>query len=200
MIIKDDKLKVVFDSETHIYRSMATGNIIPSVTNIMREGGILKCLHDVPVHILEQARQFGTAVHAAIHLFNTDNLKEETLDENLKPYLDVYMDFLEEHKVRVIKSEQVVYNQMFGYAGQYDLYAEVDDCLTLLDIKTSHEVDKKSNSVQLSAYRAAVNENIAKLSVLHLKSDKYKLIELQDNMDVFLSALHIYKFKNDGTK
>lgn len=57
----------------------------------------------------------------------------------------------------VVHAEQVVFSELHGYAGRFDLLAWIDDELTLCDLKTSKYISN-SYAVQLNLYSLAMKE------------------------------------------
>ena len=109
---------LVFEEAGHVYRYH--DKVVPSVTQL------LSPLHDwgmISVNTLERAREFGVHVHKAVHLYNRGTLDEDSLDPNLVPRLNAYKMFLAETGFKVTASECLVYNEVLGYAGTYDISA-----------------------------------------------------------------------------
>ena len=76
-----------FDRDTHTY--WMGSKQIPSVTTILREAGIIST-----EWFNEFARDRGSAIHSAIHLYNQEDLNEFALDPIIVPYLESWKKFL----------------------------------------------------------------------------------------------------------
>ena len=136
-----------FNSETHQYYFE-----IPSVSAILRATVFKDKYKNVPEHILQAAADFGTAIHDAIERDNDiflDDLQKEKFNE--------YQEIKKENNIKIVAQEQMVYyDGDVKYAGRYDMLAEIDDELTLIDTKTTYSLDKKYISYQLSFYAMAL--------------------------------------------
>lgn len=161
----------------------------PSVTNVlsyMPKGKFFdEWLKDVGHNadiILERASREGTQVHnAAEDLMQGKEI--HWLDEygNTKYSLQVWQmilkfaEFWKNHTPKLVKAEGLIYSDTYKYAGRYDLIAEMDDELWLLDIKTSNSLNR-SYDLQLSAYIKAIKEvhniDIQRAGIIWLKSSK----------------------------
>lgn len=132
--------------------------------------------------ILERASKEGTQVHNAAEALMEG--KEVTwLDEygNTKYSLQVwhmilkFAEFWKTYKPKLIKAEGLIYSKTYKYAGRYDIIAELDGEIWLLDIKTSNSLNK-SYDLQLSAYIKAIKEvhdiDIQRAGIIWLKSTK----------------------------
>jgi len=89
---------VAFDKEGHVYT--AAGRTLPSITQILQAEGFIDMSH-----YDEWSRDKGSMVHLAIHYYLSDVLYEETLDDEIKPYLSAFKEFLKDSKFQVDKSE-----------------------------------------------------------------------------------------------
>jgi hypothetical protein len=105
---------VAFNKEGHIYT--ADGKIIPSITQILKaEGFIDTTFYD------EWSRDKGSMVHLAIHYDITGELDEDTIDDEIRPYMIAWRKFLSHSGFTVDKSEVPAINKLYGYAGTPDL-------------------------------------------------------------------------------
>jgi hypothetical protein len=119
----------------------------------------------------------GTAVHKLVeaHVLGTPMPAELLTDPNLTPFLDHFLEFVEEWQVTFEASEMVVGNEEEGYAGTLDYllrspliaaalaaYFQTEvppDVVLMGDTKTGGELDVKGvypeASLQMAAYRKA---------------------------------------------
>jgi ATP-dependent exoDNAse (exonuclease V) beta subunit len=112
------------------------------------------------------ATDLGKAVHkacehAAIH---GRFLPEDTADDELKPFLRQFRQFLQDFQPKYIAAEVTVFSPEYGYAGTADAFMEIDGVRYIVDYKTSRESnDARGNpkgpyqevALQLAAYRYA---------------------------------------------
>lgn len=179
-----------FDARTHTYRH--GGRVVPGVTSVLEQ---LQYLDGVPWAVLEAAREFGTNVHLACHLWNQGILNVEALDPALKPYLADWIAFLNETGFYVTASESRIFHQTFRYAGTADAFGTWQ--------KTSWVVDIKSGAVpdtvgpQLAAYQQAAIMRPRRRLCVQLTGHGYKLHEQKDLSDfaLFTSALNLYRYR-----
>ena len=169
---------------------------IPAVTEIMKFVTDYK-YSIVPESILEQAQNKGTIVHFAAEVYNKTGYAG--IDKQYKGYLDAYIKWINDFSIdrTKIESEVKTYNKGLNYAGTIDMIYNKD---TIIDIKTTFQLDLDSVSVQTSAYKKAINNfgyNVKDCYVLRLKSDgNYEYIKLKDRFNIFLACLTLYNFIN----
>lgn len=138
-----------FNSETHQYYFE-----IPSVSQILRATVFKDKYKNVPEHILQAAADFGTAIHDAIERDN-----DIFLDDIQKEKFKEYQEIKKEHNIKIVAQEQMVYfDGEVKYAGRYDMLAEINGELTLIDVKTTYALDKEYISYQLSFYAMALEK------------------------------------------
>jgi len=135
-----------FDERFHVYR--LNGEIIPSVTKIIRTiAG--KDLSHIPPDILQKAAARGTAIHKEIETGVIESMEAKWIEQNI---------------IRSsCKFEQQFYHTIddFTYAGTADIVASD----TLFDIKTQKEADVLSWALQLNLYNLFFKKKC--LKVLH---------------------------------
>lgn len=179
-----------FEAERHVYRY--NGRVVPGVTSVLEP---LQFLDGVPWAVLEAAREFGTHVHLACHLYNQDELDIATLDDALVPYLQGWTAFLNETGFVVTASEERVYSKI-GYAGTADAFGDWQNTSWVVDIKSGVVPD--TVGAQLAAYQqAAIIRPRRRLCVQLTGNGDYKLHEQKDLADfsLFTSALNIYNYR-----
>ena len=79
---------LVFNEDRHEYS--LDGQRLPSVTQLLAP---LVDYSKVPKDVLERAQQLGTAVHRMTELFDNDDLDEDSLSDELRPYLAGWIKF-----------------------------------------------------------------------------------------------------------
>ena len=165
--MKEDQL--TFDPQTHIYRLNDVP--IPSVTQIMQPLSRHK-YRDIDEETLNHAAERGTAVHSAIEFYDRYGLDE--CEEKARPYFEAYLAWHRQYKPQVISNEQITWHKNLLYAGTVDMLAEIGDKVTLVDFKTTATISDMLTTVQLEAYRRALETHgvdIQQKAILQLKPD-----------------------------
>lgn len=185
-----------FTEFTHTYKR---GNVIlPSVTQIMKplSSEIYKGVND---DVLRVAADRGTVVHEAFELFA--DYGYEDISEGFAGYLEALKKFFRDYKVVPVATEQRFYHKIYQYAGTADLIAEIDDKRVLVDYKTTAQVQGVLTTVQLVAYRKALESQGVKIdytAILHVGKDgEYKFIRQeneQEGWDTFLGLLKVNQY------
>lgn len=165
-IVLPELPELTFDPGPHIYR--LNGEEIPSVSRLMEP---LKAVGyaGVDEKVLERAAQRGTAVHEAIENYCKYGI--EDIPPQLSAYFDAFLEWNRIFKPKVIGSEIMMYHKILRYGGTIDVLAEVNEELTLIDVKTTSKLLEKSCGVQLEAYAQALASHdifIQRKRILHL--------------------------------
>ncbi len=118
---------VAFDPAGHIYRLKATGEILPSVTEILRATGISVDFDELAGmshrigHSITLKRDIGIAVHADAHAYDDNDLNVASVHPEVRPYLDAWIAFRQNYpRLQPATRERVVYNPIYRYAGTLD--------------------------------------------------------------------------------
>lgn len=114
---------------THTYTW--NGVPVPSVTQALCEAGIV----DTQWYT-EYAARRGSEVHKAIHFYNDGDLDEESLDPVIVPYIEAYKCFLRDTGAKIISHERMVFNEIYHYAGTYDVIMDISGKFYAVDFKT----------------------------------------------------------------
>ncbi len=149
-------LEFIEESHTYLYE----GVIIPSVSEILHFIFPNK-YKDVDKEILNKKALYGSKVHEAIECLEQDKTLPK-LDQNQEFSLYQYKRLKDKFSIKVISQEQMI-NYNDDYAGRFDMIVEVNDELSLCDIKTTAVLDKEYLSWQLSFYE------LAHMSMYHTK-------------------------------
>lgn len=94
---------------------------------------------------------------------NEINLEFNNLIEALKEFVH----WFENHKVKVVAFEEIVYSRRYDYAGRYDAILEIDGKLYLVDFKTNNPTKDYPNGIfpemfcQIGGYDVARTEEYA---------------------------------------
>lgn len=195
---------IEFDELRHIYQK--DGVVVPSVTQVLTLAGISD-LSTVPAHILEKARQIGTAVHEAAQFLDEGDLDMESLDPSIVGYMVGYQRFREEHEFKATLIEHRMVGEVDGmaYGMTLDRLGRMKgyDCEVLLDIKTSSR-PSASWAIQTAAYVDGYGCGDPFRLVVHVSKDgTFKLIPYNEGEDfeVWRSALRVAYWRlNHGAK
>ncbi len=184
-----------FIEEGHIYLLDET-YVLPSVSEILKF-----IFHDkykgIDKEILNRKADFGTKVHRVIELseqsspISPTNSFASVNDEIYKEFAELlknmyveasfnqYKKLVKKYNIEVLEQEQIVsYENIF--AGRLDMIGNVDGCYSLLDIKTTADLDKEYLSWQLSLYELALGKQFEKLYCIWLpKKELGQLVEIE---------------------
>lgn len=137
---------IEFVESTHTY--LLNGVIIPSVSTILKATIFKDKYKDVHPIVLQNAAQFGRNVHKAIETGFDIFLTEA---ENI--VFNRYKRLITKHDIIPIEYEKIVYTE--DYAGTLDMIATINGVNSLVDVKTTYQLDKEYLSWQLSLYEYA---------------------------------------------
>lgn len=188
-----------FEEAKHIYR--LNGTEIPSVTTLMKP--LSNAFYrDIDPGILERAAQRGTAVHNACENFALYGI--EDICPAYAGYFAGFLRWWEENNPVVLATENRVYHKILRYAGTSDLVCLLDDLVTMIDYKTSAQVNTKLCAIQMESYDRAHESHGFKIDrriILHLgKNGTAKPVEFcrnAKNWSVFSSLLTIHNYMNE---
>lgn len=193
-----------FDEADHVYT--LGGRVLPSVTQIIAP--LRPDLTMIPPDVLERKRALGTAVHLACELDDYDELDEDALDDELRPYLAAWRKFKADTGAVILLNEQRLHHPTLGYAGTLDRLAETrsmhagEPCL--IDLKTSAD-PVPSYGVQTAGYaellRAAGGVPVYRRCTVHLRPDGlYRMHQYANPNDeaAFRACLSIFNWKESA--
>lgn len=160
----------------------------------------LKRLKGAPYADRDEAARRGTEVHAlAESLVNGGTVDVPTA---LAGHVEGYARWLEDWQPEPILTETTVYNLTHGYAGSFDLLAQIGDDVWLLDVKTTRSGVYGDVAYQLAAYVNAekfldddgtAHDMLAvdKAGVIHVTATECRLVPVTVDATVFAEFLHI---------
>jgi len=139
----------------------------------------------------------GKEVRMREKFLNRETLQEEELTVDEYEAIMSFVDWYNETNPEIVGTEQVVFNDEYGYAGTVDLICRIGDQLYIIDFKTGQSIWPEYE-LQISAYKHAVNLSedikLAILQVGYRKNKKlFKFTEIEDKFDLFLSAKNIWQ-------
>lgn len=177
MVTIPDFPELKFRDEDHTYT--LNGLEIPSVTTLMKPLSA-EAYKTVDPDTLNKAARRGTAVHNALE--NYAKFGIEDIDPDLRGYFDAFLNWWELRKPEPIATEHRLYHKIMRYAGTADLICLIDGKVTLVDYKTSSQVNTKMCAVQLEGYDRALESHgieIENRLILHLSKNGYQEVPFQ---------------------
>lgn len=186
---------LTFKEDTHSY---FLGDLpIPSVSEIIKPI-YQKVYGEIDEETLKFAAQRGTRIHRAIEFLSKYNFCG--IDSDIEGYIEAYKKFKNDHKDwHLLQSEYQTYHKFLLYGMTIDQVYDTPKGLVICDIKTTKIAHPTAWSVQLSGYKAGYESHYDKVSKIValqlLESGRYILHELQNNFEIFLACLEIYKFE-----
>ena len=189
---------IEFIEQEHLY--LVDGVITPSVTQILQFLFPDK-YKDVPPEILAKKAEYGSILHKVIEIaeqeqmFNIEQIKYkiEGINYIIENSFEQYLKLKEKYRIKVLEQEQIVaYKNL--YCGTFDMIANVNNKKSLIDIKTTAELDKEYLSWQLSFYELAKGKQFEKLYVIWLpKKSLGELMEIpRKSKEELLEVLEQY--------
>ena len=196
-------MKVEYLEDSHVY--LVEGKIVLSVTQILSTIFPNK-YKGIPEFILKNKAIYGSKIHETIEMYeiNKQVMQEDEaytiaimdLDYIQDASFNQYLKIKKEHQIQVIDQEQII-NYKDIYAGRYDMSATVNGKYSLIDIKTTAELDLEYLSWQLSLYDYPNKKRHDKLFALWLpKRDLGKLVEIPRKSDKEIEEL-LERFRNE---
>jgi len=141
------------------HRYTLDGIDVPSVTGVLRQAGLIDFSH-IPPTILEAARRRGTAVHAAIHYFNENDLDVDRFGIEFPEcagYLQAWITFTQQRHFTPVLNERRLASRRHQIAGTADCFGLLDGHPILLDFATGRPSDV-AKDLQTAAYYAMATE------------------------------------------
>jgi hypothetical protein len=191
---------IEFVEEGHLY--LYNGVIIPSVSNILAFIFPNK-YKDVPDYILQNKAEYGSLVHELVEQLENGKTIEELKQDYEFNYiveasLEQHLRLKKEYEIETISQEEMVCYKGL-YAGRYDSEAMIKGELSLVDRKTTAELDKDYLSWQLSFYELASGKTYDKFYVEWLpKKELGQLIEIpKKSKEELLEVLEKYFRKGE---
>lgn len=164
-------------------------------------GPAIAYLKELPWQKRDEAAIRGTDVHALAE--QIVHGAEVDVPEHLAGHVQGYVDWLDQSGLKALLTERPVASRQWRYAGTFDLIADLDGSVWLLDVKTSSGV-YGSTALQLTAYGNAEfyldedgNEqpmpHIDRYGVLHVTEYGTTLhyVSAADNEQAWRDFLHV---------
>lgn len=183
------------------------GKSLPSVTTILRSGGLAPDYRAIDPGILATAAQRGVDVHAACEAVDKGLRVEPATEAAYGKYVDAYRQFLADSGATLVACETLVHHPEMGYAGTFDWVGNLNGRRCLVDRKVTAEIHHTYVAPQCAAYAEAwsdsVEEGVRGIYSLHLRRDgTYRLREYDyaGAWEAFRCALQIYRYKTTAER
>jgi len=199
---------LTFDKENHIY--YWNEEQVPNVTSVIEECGFINTEYIDPIYALR-----GQYIHKITELYDLGTLDPESVDHQLQPWLDAYIQFKNDmgDDYEILEVEKKFYHNVYNhnYAGCIDRICRIDGDLASLDIK-SGSTPIRFVELQLSAYNDYIEYEYGEGEFsygyelkLHpekpKKDDKLYTLRKHDNrFDKFQKCLDLYNYKHEDRR
>jgi len=158
----------------------------------------------VPDNVLQNAIDFGNAIHLMCALYLKGTLDEKTLDSQLLSYLTQFRKWIVDSHIEVLGHEKQLVSSKYNYRGTPDIWGKIKGRLCVVDIKSTSTISK-TIGLQLSAYELLVKESIGgnvqycDRYVLRLFPDKYEFLPIKrkSDMSAWLATLTIFNYSKE---
>ena len=165
----------------------------------------------------ETAAGFGGTVHDFAEKFakyklGLGELPEIKIDwpSEVTQGVNAFLSFFNANNVKFLEVERLVYSKEFGFCGIFDVLAEVNGELCLIDYKTSKSGHFPEYKAQIAAYKCAYTEEtgvaIKKLIILHFSKDtgEFEIIDTtnsyEKDLKSFIACLTVKKWLKEIDK
>lgn len=191
---------IEFLKKEHIY--LVDGIITPSVSEILKYKFPNK-YKGIDTKILKDKAEFGTRVHKGVEEIGKKNM---SIDEAL-PFIETFgfyeklclMEYLKLKARYLIEEEEqeIIVNYKNDFCGTLDMSGYVLGKESLLDIKTTAELDKEYLSWQLSLYELASGKKYKDLYCIWLPKKDIGRLEKINRVPKKELLLFLKKYKEE---
>ena len=149
------KVGGAFDAEKHEYT--INGARVPSVSQLASR---LQDFGQISAERLEFAADRGSKVHLACQLWDAGMLDEESLDHQLRGYLEAWKRFCRDNKPEWdhMWIERAAYHEVLRFAGTPDRGGLIGSELAVVDIKAVSQLSPVTG-IQLAGYKLLMSHN-----------------------------------------
>jgi len=148
---------------------------LPRVTEILKNAGLIES-----AFFTDETRDRGSAVHAAAHYLDENDLDWPSVDPSVLPRLRQYQKFKDDVKPEILAMEEQVVNEPLQYAGRLDRRVKINGREGVLDLKGPSEC--AWHRLQIMYYVACFPRQLARWA-LYLSDARYKLVEFRGRED-----------------
>lgn len=167
----------------------------------------VKMAKAAPRKRMTDAADIGSRVHEYIECW-TSGADLPPVTDDMRPSLDAYDQWVEEHGITIMESEQVVWSDAWRFAGTLDAIGQDrDGNRVVLDWKTSSAIHDEY-MMQVAAYVVADEERTglraAEAHIVRFPKDgkgvEVKTLDasaISEQFSGFISALSLWRFRNE---
>ncbi len=189
-----------FDTENHIYR--LENMVIPGFSQIVQDLGLTDFSRVKPDD-LRYKREVGTAVHKAIFLHNVGKLNMNSLDENVTPYFNSWLKFIELYHPKILTqySEKPICSIKWRYGVTPDIVAELKQGNTIIELKSTSQMSPvialqtEAQAIAiLETYKLKIKQRWG-LQLIPNAMPKLSVYEDMSDFTVWISAVNFWNWK-----
>jgi len=147
-----------FEPVEHVYS--VEGRPVPSVTTVLKAGGVYGEYSAVPEHVLKRAGDIGTEVHRVIDEYLALGRALKSDDSSASAYLTGFKAFDDLDLLTTRATECKLWHPELWYAGTVDWVGEINGRPSIIDWKTTNKLNEKAVKLQLAAYEELVAYNL----------------------------------------
>lgn len=190
---------VQFDEASHTYT--VDGQVWPGVTSILRP---IMNFTGIPQAVLDAKADLGRRVHFACQLNDENDLDEESVEDDVRPYLVAYRRFLADTGATVLENERVVHHPTFRYCGTLDRVFRLGHRRAMVDLKTCFSTPISAGpqtAAYVQALKALGSDPADERAALRLRPDgtyRYEVLSAPSDWSVFLACLTLHYFLKDN--
>jgi len=192
--------KVLFDEVGHIYTEIATGEVIKSVTNILKDVGFGP-QNGFKSEAMNKAADKGNRVHKMYNDIIVYGMV--CTDPDLEKYVDAFNAFMAKTEAVPVNGEYQVFGTILStkIAGTVDLKVKINGKTIIIDFKTTKKIEKY-HAYQLALYSELDEEEIDNAYILQvMPNGSYVCMSAEDIAPgCFASAKKIVEAYENGEK
>lgn len=156
----------------------------------------------------DDAADVGTQIHNWIENDIVWEFQDMPEDDRVVKWVLAYLDWKKDQKI--LESERLVYSKQYQYVWRFDLLAEIDWKIVLIDFKTSNNVYPEYY-IQMAGYVIALEEEtgikVDNTMILHI--DKIEWVckeyvrnggEIEQDKKAFIASLLLKQYLNANSK
>jgi len=184
---------ITFDEASHTYRD--AGGVVPGVTSILRP---LSNFDGINPAVLAAKADLGRRVHTACEFDDDGDLDEETVQDDVAPYLRAYRAFRRQTGAAVVLNEVRVFDRSMRYAGTLDRVMDLNGARWLVDLKTCISTPIAVGPQTAAYLRALADPAVTHRAALRLRPDgtyRFEPLTGADDWSTFLACLTLLRFK-----
>lgn len=158
-------------------------------------------------NVSQQALDIGSTVHNYIRYYLETGKEPVISDDQVLSAFIAFLEWKDQHKLEVIKTEHTVYDKEGLYAGTLDLLCRLDGKVYVVDFKTTKKPSGNRPyeewAYQLAAYSKCV-EGVEGMGILRLDKetgypDWYDLTDQRKQAEkIFMCLLKLWYLRHPG--